>query len=77
MKETSTSINKPEGSNWGPIGVAAWAPKEFQMAFSGGKLQNAFFISFCTHGMRYFEIIFTLNDIPVICTRTRRLEMAV
>ena len=33
-----TSVNKPEGSDWGPIGVVAWATKELRMSFSGGKL---------------------------------------
>ena len=38
MTITCTSVNKPEGSDWGPIGVVAWATKELRMSFSGGKL---------------------------------------
>ena len=40
-------------------------------------MQNAFFISFCTHGLRFFEIIFILYNIPVKCTRAKRIEMIV
>ena len=54
------------GSKGAPNGVLRWKT-----------MQNAFFISFCTHGMRYFKIIFILYKIPVTCTRAKRLEMAV
>ena len=36
-----------------------------------------FFISFFTHGLRFFEIIFILYNIPVKCTRAKRIEMIV